>query len=910
MDGPRPRAGLDAVGTTTVGPRTKGPVDVNANTFADITEYLDVYGMRAPLDSRRLPGFKRQVDLDQGFPPNWFLGPRAENFELFVELLVEALDSNASFRKSFHPEDGIVISERVRADPRYLQGVDTLRQALGELLAGLRHDTTPYYSWRYQGHMLWDTTLASMLGYVATMLHNPNNVTIQASTLTTFLEQLVGWDLCGMLGFPFPDLGAGPSASEAVPHGHLTSGGTVANLEATWSARELKFLPVATKGALTSVDSPLYWYSPRQKDRIRVRTAAGVLTPVHRLDDWALLNIPQDETLGLPSQIHSLGPPILPGDRAQLRWRLQDVWDVLGSNSVNTLGLAGFYQTFLSGERHSPIGSPVVIGPVTWHYSWPKASAVLGGGTGSAMLVRVDARGRMDLEDLRRQLNRARAARSPVILVVAVLGSTEESAVDDLTGVLAIRDEYRREGLDFNLHVDGAWGGYFASMLRRDFEDPGADNRHPGSAGATDDPFLDPDAYEYRRGAGDVGEWVVSRRGDPNDVVSQPAYPVFASRYVVDQLRAIRRADSATVDPHKTGYVPYPAGSICYRNGEIRRLVTFGAPVIGSGENAISVGEFGVEGSKPGAAAAAVYLSHAVARPAHPGHGQLMNAALVNAKLFYLGILGLNGRRVGELPQRDYVAVPLADLVLTDGEGWSRDPVSGGVRSDYDAWLRGGGDDCLDRIGETAQVASRVIGPAAGHETAAFSGYEWFRDVGPDLNVVDYVFNFRPQPGGPVNRDLKLLNHFNQAVYDRLHVPEGLIQGGSVVRAVEVHDLPLMVSKTDIWRETYGDTFVIPYLERLGVTAWGPGRRGVVDVLGTMATGASDDPRELEEQSMDCYRRLVMMRSVVMNPFLHDPTTNGRFFVDAWMDVVHEVVTEVVAEFRRPGFAPPVSCDG
>ena len=34
------------------------------------------------------------------------------------------------------------------------------------------------------------------------------------------------------------------------PWGHLTGGGTVANIEALWSARNLKFFPVALQAAL------------------------------------------------------------------------------------------------------------------------------------------------------------------------------------------------------------------------------------------------------------------------------------------------------------------------------------------------------------------------------------------------------------------------------------------------------------------------------------------------------------------------------------------------------------------------------------------------------------------------------------------------------------------------------------
>ena len=45
-----------------------------------------------------------------------------------------------------------------------------------------------------------------------------------------------------------------------------------------------------------------------------------------------------------------------------------------------------------------------------------------------------------------------------------------------------------------------------------------------------------------------------------------------------DDLLALQHADSITVDPHKAGYIPYPAGSLVYRNGRMRHLVTWSSP--------------------------------------------------------------------------------------------------------------------------------------------------------------------------------------------------------------------------------------------------------------------------------------------------------------------------------------------
>ncbi|KAJ7472680.1 hypothetical protein FB451DRAFT_300998 [Mycena latifolia] len=89
----------------------------------------------------------------------------------------------------------------------------------------------------------------------------------------------------------------------------------------------------------------------------------------------------------------------------------------------------------------------------------------------------------------------------------------------------------------------------------------------------------------------------------------------------VDQFEALMNADSITIDPHKTGYIPYPAGGICYRDGRTRFLLTWSAPYIQQGENGESIGIYGIEGSKPGATAVASYLHHTVLGLHQSGHG-------------------------------------------------------------------------------------------------------------------------------------------------------------------------------------------------------------------------------------------------------------------------------------------------
>jgi len=62
--------------------------------------------------------------------------------------------------------------------------MSALRDAYDKLLEYLREYSTPHFSMRYQGQRNGDTTLPGMWA-ISTMLHNPNQLTIQMSTATT-----------------------------------------------------------------------------------------------------------------------------------------------------------------------------------------------------------------------------------------------------------------------------------------------------------------------------------------------------------------------------------------------------------------------------------------------------------------------------------------------------------------------------------------------------------------------------------------------------------------------------------------------------------------------------------------------------------------------------------------------------
>ncbi|MGS2616313.1 pyridoxal phosphate-dependent decarboxylase family protein [Micromonospora sp. LZ34] len=89
------------------------------------------------------------------------------------------------------------------------------------------------------------------------------------------------------------------------------------------------------------------------------------------------------------------------------------------------------------------------------HHSIHKAAALLGIGRANVREVAVDARFRMDVDDLVRAIEQDRAAGAEPFCVVASAGTVVTGAVDPLPEIAAIA---RRYGLW--LHVDACYGGF------------------------------------------------------------------------------------------------------------------------------------------------------------------------------------------------------------------------------------------------------------------------------------------------------------------------------------------------------------------------------------------------------------------------------------------------------------------
>ena len=241
--------------------------------------------------SKKIKGLRKGMSLSRGQGTQmlgpWFLGPKAESHALLTTLLSEAMHHAVDGRECIFPEDP------AWADPEsaeYIAESTQIRYFYKQLVKNLEQFSVPFSSYRYQGHMLWDQTLPSVVGYFAAMLYNQNNVAAEASPLTTALEIEVAQDLCRMVGF---------GQEEGIqPWGHITCDGSVANIEALWAARNTKLYPLAIYAALKKEKAL------KHLDYIKV-LPTGKKTPkrIIDLDWWELINLRREVVLGIRTQL-------------------------------------------------------------------------------------------------------------------------------------------------------------------------------------------------------------------------------------------------------------------------------------------------------------------------------------------------------------------------------------------------------------------------------------------------------------------------------------------------------------------------------------------------------------------------------------------------------------------------------
>ncbi|KAF8532792.1 pyridoxal phosphate-dependent transferase [Trichophaea hybrida] len=499
----------------------------------------------------------------------YFFGPQAENYGYFKELIELIINDHRDARQAYHPDDGVFVTQGMQSSPPFWMGMANLRYGVEILSNILKQHSAPFWSPRYSAHMCMDTSMPASLAYFMTMLYNPKNVAIEASPITTELELRAGRQLCMVLGYrasediTFPNFYKGLNMFDsAISHspsqdsdsaddkkvplvpeswGHITCDGT-------HLARNLKFYPLSLLDAMEK-DSEL---TPIL-EKFEISNCKGEMKLFKDLSVWELLNLRVPTILEIPE-------------------RLEREFSVPSSNlekAIKPFSIQSTGQHYL--ERKHGINKPIqYIVSSTRHYSWPK-------GSNDIVNVPVDNDGRLNIEKLKTLLKSrvmdAEGNELPemeaVFAVIATIGSTEKGAVDPLDKILDVRTDFQEKyGLSFVIHADPAWGGYFASMV-----------------------------YPSREELPFQGSILPPERSIRENLV--PTLELKSE--TIWQLLRLRDADSITIDPYKSGYIPYPAENISE-----------------------SIGIYGVEGGKPGAAAAATFLSNKVIGIGQDGYGWLL----------------------------------------------------------------------------------------------------------------------------------------------------------------------------------------------------------------------------------------------------------------------------------------------
>lgn len=473
-----------------------------------------------------------------------FLGPKSENAVFFKEMMEYSVTEHMHWRSSYHPEDPDHITTVDRYAPEYRDTLYRTEGILNQLSSKLKSTSVPWFSPRYMGHMNADTFMVSNLAYVMAMMYNPNNCTQEASPTTTVLELEAGLDLCAMFGYDVN-----------TAWGHITSGGTVANYEGVWVARNLKSLPLAI--------------AKHEKSQHLLRTKS----------EKELLNLSADAVLDLIDELKKL-----------------NIFE-----EVRELTVRG------EGVPQHRLGKLLV--PQSKHYSWMKAMDIFGLGQQNIVQLPVDASYRTDVQKMRETVFSLIEQEEPILAVVAVVGTTETGAIDDVKAVIDLRRECEEQfGVSFYVHVDAAYAGYACAMFRDE-----------------NNQFIEYDALIQRYHQEGIF---------PKDV-TWPKADVYES------FKALNQADSITVDPHKVGFIPYAAGAICMKDKRIVDLISYHAAYVfeevqekhrkSDKQQNVVLGSSIMEGSKAGATAAAVWAAHRLVPLNLLGYGKVLAAGITTA---------------------------------------------------------------------------------------------------------------------------------------------------------------------------------------------------------------------------------------------------------------------------------------
>lgn len=530
-----------------------------------------------------------------------FLGPKSENNEAFKKFFDIIIEDILNFRNNYHPDETPLIKEKHKLSQPFLETQSNFISELKEVLGKLRAHSIPTWDTSYIAHMHGDLLFPAIAGYISTIMYNPNNVTGESSPVTTQWEMDFISQIGKMIGYP------------KFSWGHITSGGTVANIEGLWVARNLKYWPLCLKLASIS--------EPHNYGFIGEHSFVAYNKPGRKIKDFSF------------TELFDLSPGII----YKLIIDLQSLYDqknnkgklleAISKYSLQKLGIAGIHKKIESLCKDGKgLELPKVYIAQTKHYSWEKTLEVLGLGMGQLEILPVKSDYRLDINKLKDKIEEE--SKVPILAVIPVVGTTEEGIIDPVSSLVDLRAELENTiGKSFYIHADAAYGGYFSSIFYKD----GIWQNSAEIMGDFEKSLLPGENFNESKRTNEEFEIKKNELVELENKIDK----------IRTDLLALSQVDSITIDPHKLGYIPYPAGSILFKNNMAKELITFEAPYLEwsgdklAGADRIFLGKTTLEGSRPGAAAAACYLASRSIPLNKDGYGKIMLYTMLAANRFY-----------------------------------------------------------------------------------------------------------------------------------------------------------------------------------------------------------------------------------------------------------------------------------
>ncbi len=560
-----------------------------------------------------------------------FLGQNAENLDYLESMIVEALRDHAYWRRNFHPEDKILISEFDKISKEFIESKALLHQSLFEILAKLKNGV-PFFSNRYLGHMNSDLLIPAIVGYFASMLYNQNNVVAESSPVTVekelqFISNISKMIKGGIENYNVIDDFDNSNPSEINQNensfkvmykaflenvkerkntswGHLASCGTSANMEALWTIRNVKFFPLSLKLYYSILnDTTQDKFSEREylkkvlneinkeennlKNSIEFILKQSEYGNLLNMSPYELLSLRPDICLSIWDKVKDKFNELVQNDEISLK-KIKSTLPTL-----QNLGIFSFIS--LCNKYDLNFNSPVMLVTKAAHYCWKKSFEVIGLGNGSNNFIQIDVDNefRISIKDLKEKLNKLHNDEIPVLSLVSVTGTTEEGSIDSLDEIIKMKNILKSNNLSYWIHSDAAYGGYFRAISKEQWID----------------------IYKYN------SEILTDEENKKRD-------------YIYKNLEALKSVDSLVIDPHKQGYIPYPAAIVMYKDSRIRDHIQYKAPYLRDNDDIYKtlLGQWTLEGSRPGATAISCYLSQKCFPLNSEGYGMLLTECLKGTK--------------------------------------------------------------------------------------------------------------------------------------------------------------------------------------------------------------------------------------------------------------------------------------